>query len=1443
MLHGITFVDRKNMTKAEEEMMRQLTAACDAASVVGNPLLRAKSHIPGKEGWSMEVVIGEKIIGEGRNSRRGAAGEAALASALETVTGRAVPPGYAAHAGAMRRASEAGAKETSSGRFSIISTNNMSTSEKELMEQLLALAKDLPEAPQLRAKKHGRGDDGWTMEVVAGTTVLSTARGKRRSFAGKVALTRAIETLQVRTQTGGSLLTSLSSAPHGAGMAQGRRAGTTGASSSAAAASPAPAPKTNYVSAAVGVVSARRPPAAAAHGMTEDDLALIADLKLACEMVGVQSDPLIRTRKDVVWGKETWTVEVIVGGSTDQHGPSPLLKEEAKESTLAAARTTVFKKALEFIPTIAPLSPLGGLDLSNDEHVVRAVNMSPEAQELLKKLREICTALEIGGTPYVRSVPGKTDPFQMEVYSGDQLLAKGEPTSKWASAAESALHQALDAAQTDGWAGDAGRGTLHGITTVETKNMTKQEEELMRQLKANCAYDESLANPQLRAKNHNPGKEGWTMEVVVGGRVVGEGQNPRRGAAGEAALSMACETVLKKGTAMKKAAAKPKGEELQWELYFHQTPEEGALLERVRAVWVKNGGKGPVHLIATGFHADGSWTMQVRATTMIVAQARQLHRLAAGMEALNAAGQYISSTGRVGTAPPPLVMTTPSAQPPALAAAAIQPHGAVAAVVGAAAVLGAKSAQALHGITVVESKNMSKREEDLMAQVYSKCSRAGVPQLRAKSHVPGKQGWTMEVCVGNQVIGAGRNARRGVAGEEALEKALAALGGGGANALQGAARAAAAAAAGTGSGVSTVNMTSTEKIRMDQLEALCAKHGLMKTGHIPRMQAKRATVHGESLWNVEVMLGNQAIGNAQSVRRGTAGESALEQGIVKVTAHFNGRVAGIDAGVAVASPSRDLSLTFDPSTAADRVQIGGVRVCDSEICNETNGLEQDVDNPDFVYCQKCWTEFATGAVAVVATPMVASPVAVAAPKPAVSASVSPDVLPRMPTLDAASPIQSLQAQLSPSAVTAPVTAAEPAMGMWPDDATSGIAALDQQDSQFFQSAAPWNAAADISRQWGTKSAAPIGLAELGGDAQVVPPSWATGGVLDTSGGGWDLEPQQQQLGGGQWDSTDEELRQEQIVDAQIIAKMQAAQQQALSAQQSAQQAAQQQAQQQVLSAQQSAQQQQQQQQQLFQQQRPDSGQFGMQTAMSFSNAPQHPPMALRQQQSVGQQQRMAGGQSAQQLQQLPHQSLQQQRMQQQPPMGQQQQQEQLLQAQLAQRLQNQLSQNQPLGPTGRQPVPPPQQQQYGYSSQQQSVPPSSWAVSTAQQQVSQQVSQQPQGMWRRQQQQQQQQQHMPLQQGRGAADMPAWDAGASSSFGSGNSWGAPAPTQAPMQDQASGVPWSNNSAMHDSPGSGGGVDSWSTGGADAAAGLDQAHIQHRNPAPLAWMQDQGNAPW
>ena len=50
-----------------------------------------------------------------------------------------------------------------------------------------------------------------------------------------------------------------------------------------------------------------------------------------------------------------------------------------------------------------------------------------------------------------------------------------------------------------------------------------------------------IGTPELKARNHDPAKNGWTMVVAVGEHVLGTGVNPRRGAAGENALTAAIE--------------------------------------------------------------------------------------------------------------------------------------------------------------------------------------------------------------------------------------------------------------------------------------------------------------------------------------------------------------------------------------------------------------------------------------------------------------------------------------------------------------------------------------------------------------------------------------------------------------------------------------------------------------------------------------------------------------------------------------------------------------------------------------------------------------------------------------------------------------------------------------------------------------------------------------
>ena len=88
----------------------------------------------------------------------------------------------------------------------------------------------------------------------------------------------------------------------------------------------------------------------------------------------------------------------------------------------------------------------------------------------------------------------------------------------------------------------------------------------------------------------------------------------RRGAAGEAALLVALENVIKGRVKVGRAPSKPPRDADQgWELMYAPTEAETASLQSLASAVHKNGKvKSSVRLVAGGFHGDGTWTMEVR---------------------------------------------------------------------------------------------------------------------------------------------------------------------------------------------------------------------------------------------------------------------------------------------------------------------------------------------------------------------------------------------------------------------------------------------------------------------------------------------------------------------------------------------------------------------------------------------------------------------------------------------------------------------------------------------------------------------------------------------------------------------------------------------------------------------------------------------------------------
>ena len=138
-------------------------------------MLRAKSNVRG-EGWTMEVVVGDQVIGVGRNARRGVAGETALSTALQNVQAH-----FASATASSKNGGGGGLQHgdnfpSTKHGFTVIGEFNMSGTERELLGRLCELG--LPAPPQLRAKRNPpRGEDGWTMEVTINDAVLSSAQG------------------------------------------------------------------------------------------------------------------------------------------------------------------------------------------------------------------------------------------------------------------------------------------------------------------------------------------------------------------------------------------------------------------------------------------------------------------------------------------------------------------------------------------------------------------------------------------------------------------------------------------------------------------------------------------------------------------------------------------------------------------------------------------------------------------------------------------------------------------------------------------------------------------------------------------------------------------------------------------------------------------------------------------------------------------------------------------------------------------------------------------------------------------------------------------------------------------------------------------------------------------------------------------------------------------
>ena len=237
------------------------------------------------------------------------------------------------------------------------------------------------------------------------------------------------------------------------------------------------------------------------------------------------------------------------------------------------------------------------------------------------------------------------------------------------------------------------------------------------------------------------------------------------------------------------------------------------------------------------------------------------------------------------------------------------------------------------------------------------------PQLRAKSWNPEHEGWTMEVVVDDEIVGRGANARRGAAGEAALDSALKRFP---KHQVKGkAASSGLSASCGLAAGgtvIGTVNMSSAEKDLTSRLKHLLIQTTKEARSGAPWLRAKKTYAGRESVWNVDVLCGEHVLGTGTSGRRSTAGESALEFAVRSLVefSHSHSSSGNIAETYQLPFASTTPMLPAGVTAGVPETDSNGApTACCNEGCGETTGLERDEDSPDQFYCQRCWTDYST----------------------------------------------------------------------------------------------------------------------------------------------------------------------------------------------------------------------------------------------------------------------------------------------------------------------------------------------------------------------------------------------------------------------------------------------------------------------------------------------------
>eukprot|EP00041_Stephanoeca_diplocostata_P031589 m.987125 g.987125 ORF g.987125 m.987125 type:complete len:798 (+) comp23990_c0_seq42:821-3214(+) len=394
-------------------------------------------------------------------------------------------------------------------------------------------------------------------------------------------------------------------------------------------------------------------------------------------------EPVFQARKLVVWSKDIWEVQAKVfwvqtpqiphgfdGAKVEKLGQHSektwvWLIEKGRGSSLAAARRHAldnlkascfakkddgecdphdrndrfkgmfFSYFSKFIDSKA--------NLKRQVHI-ESSDLSDSARQHLERLRSILADVNIVGVVQLvtANVPGRPGWSSAEVRLLGFRIGKAKD-SKLQQAIEESLRNAVNCVRlaVERASGNTitrspqealracSSETTHGISIVEIENMSKFEAEHFKKLKAmiSARIQGSMEPLVLLAIAHDPSGAGWTMQVKLSEKVLGEAQHPKRSVAGETAIRTALAAVLHE---TKESAV---ANDNEWEWCFAPSPKEVQLLQRLQDMNAAS--DTTIHLNLLGFcDRDAAWTMGLFYDAKMVAKARHVHRSAAGIAVL-----------------------------------------------------------------------------------------------------------------------------------------------------------------------------------------------------------------------------------------------------------------------------------------------------------------------------------------------------------------------------------------------------------------------------------------------------------------------------------------------------------------------------------------------------------------------------------------------------------------------------------------------------------------------------------------------------------------------------------------------------------------------------------------------------------------------------------------